>query len=122
MLSILFLACAHTNDDTETPVDTAPEITVEGENYRCADGGDVTHTHVFTLGVAPGEHVEMSTVYAEEYREYFEDVNGYESPKMTIASEVDLDEDGRVFVLCEWLEVDGYEGRVEDSYTLVVRG
>lgn len=122
MLSILFLACAQSNEDTGEPADTAPIVTVEGENYACADGGSVTHAHPFALDVSPGDDVELSTVYAEEYREYFEDVHGYEAPKMTVADAVDLDEEGRVFVVCEWLDVDDYEGRVEASYTLVVRG
>lgn len=128
MLSILFLACAPATillDDTaagDTAEQPEPAPTVE-ETYLCASGGQASHAHTMATAVWPGvTDAEIWTVYEPAYVAWASEAAGYEVPSIDVALDVSLDDEGHVLVSCEWLEVDGYAGRVEGSYTLVVRG
>lgn len=125
MLILLALACAQqAPDDTATTdlaEDTGGGPLVESESYACADGGNVTHTHPFGLVVGAADDLDLSTVYDDAYRAHLEELTGYEAPKMTIGDDVAFDAQGRVLVVCEWADDDDYVGRVQTSYTLVVR-
>lgn len=127
MLSILFLACAPADivldtAEHDTAEEPEPAPTVE-ETYLCASGGQASHAHTMATAVWPGVmDAELWTVYEPAYVAWASDVAGYEVPSIDVTLDVSLDDEGRVLVVCEWLGADDYEGRVEASYTLVVRG
>ncbi len=118
----LLLACngAVILDTADTADLETPEPPPDSEEtYLCASGGQVSHSHAMQTPVWPGvTDAELWTLYADGYLEAQADELGYEPAAITVSLNVDLDDEGRVLVVCEWREDVGH---VEASHTLVVR-